>query len=112
MKYLLDGEDVPQDEGELQELLDLLKRWRNNRCRKAQPIDSISTPEELDALPVGAVVMTLWAAGPMNHVFQRYSDGWYGFPSHTAMFPLGTAKNGETVLVLWPRQSAAEENNQ
>lgn len=64
-------------------------------------MDIVSTVEELDGLPVGAVVMALWDGAPLHHVFQRYSDGWYGFPSHRSLYPLGTAELGETVAVLW-----------
>ena len=69
----------------------------------------ITTNKELDALPVGSVVMALWDEAPLHHVFQRYSDGWYGFPSESALYPLGSAKDGEAVCVLWIGLRADDE---
>jgi hypothetical protein len=63
----------------------------------------LRTQAELDALPVGAVVMTLWDDGPIHAVMQKYSDGWYGFPSKTSLHPLGSGSQWETVALLWPR---------
>lgn len=71
----------------------------------------LSTTEELDELPVGAVVLALWDSGPVHYVMQRYANGdgspggWYGWPSQEPLHPLGTARAGETVAVLWdPRE--------
>lgn len=61
----------------------------------------ITTQQELDALPVGSVVLTLWDDGPLHYVMQKYSDGWYGFPSDSALYPLGSASDGQHVALLW-----------
>lgn len=60
----------------------------------------IRTLEELAELPVGSVVMTLWDSRALHYVMQRHSDGWFGFPSTTALYPLGSSAAG-AVLVLW-----------
>lgn len=62
----------------------------------------ITTQVELDKLPVGSVVLTLWDIGPLHYVMQKYSDGWYGFPSENSLFPLGSKPNGGyEVALLW-----------
>lgn len=61
----------------------------------------LRTVAELDELPVGSVVMTLWDDGPLHAVMQKYSDGWFGFPSKTALYPLGTGSGLESVALLW-----------
>ena len=60
----------------------------------------ITTHNELDALPVGSIVMTLWDEGPLHYVMQRYSDGWYGGFSDSSLFPLGSTE-GNSCLLLW-----------
>lgn len=65
------------------------------------PDTIIATTDQLDALPVGSVVMSLWDIGPLHYVFQRHSDGWFGFPSMSPLFPLGSARQGETCQLLW-----------
>jgi hypothetical protein len=64
-------------------------------------MDVLHTQQELDDLPVGSVVMTLWDDGPLHAVMQKYSDGWYGFPSDSALHPLGSGRPPESVAVLW-----------
>lgn len=61
----------------------------------------IRTTEGLTALPVGSVVMTLWDNGPLHYVMQKYSNGWYGWPSDNALYPLGARTEPRAVLVLW-----------
>jgi hypothetical protein len=68
---------------------------------------TISTQAELDTLPIGSIVMALWDDGPLHRVMQRYANGdgspggWYGFPSDSPLFPLGSRRQGETVALLW-----------
>lgn len=60
----------------------------------------VRTVEELEELPVGSVVLALWSPRPLSYVMQKYSNGWYGYPSDQALYPLGT-NDGNGVLVLW-----------
>lgn len=62
---------------------------------------TIRTLEELNALPVGSIVVTMWDPAP-HHVMTRFTDGWFGWPSRDCpLFPLGAAKGDEWVLLVW-----------
>lgn len=61
---------------------------------------TIRTVAQLDALPVGSVVMPLWylAAGPC----WRLSDGWFGVFIDKPMYPLGArTKPDNSALLVW-----------
>lgn len=63
---------------------------------------TIRTATQLDALPVGAVVLAVWAAElTPTPVLSRYIDGWFGFPCLQPMHPLGSGRNSETALLIW-----------
>lgn len=60
---------------------------------------TITTVDQLDALPVGSVVMPLWYldAGPC----WKLSDGWFGVFSDKPMYPLGSRQKGNAALLVW-----------
>ena len=62
---------------------------------------TIRTGEQLDELPVGSVVLALWADLTPVPALSRFIDGWFGFPALQPLHPLGTGRNGEAALLVW-----------
>lgn len=60
---------------------------------------TVSSVDQLDALPVGSVVMPLWylEAGPC----WKLSDGWFAVFIDKPMHPLGSRREGNAVLLVW-----------
>lgn len=76
--------------------------------RRNEDPNVLHTQQQLDDLPVGAVVMTLWDDDDVHAVMQKHADGWFGFPSTTPLHPLGSGNNDETVALLWPSAPLAD----
>jgi hypothetical protein len=58
----------------------------------------ITTPGELDSLPVGSVVRSNWTGDDViGFVCVRYSDGWHDCIHDRGVFPLGA---GGTATLL------------
>ncbi|WP_032376696.1 hypothetical protein [Rhodococcoides fascians] len=62
----------------------------------------VSTPAELDGLPVGSVVRSNWAPAvePVGYVSVRLSDGWHTILHGSPVHPLGASADN-TVTVLY-----------
>lgn len=62
------------------------------------PARVVTTPDELDSLPVGSVVRSNWTGNDtIGFVCVRYSDGWRECIHQGPIFPLGA---GGTATVL------------
>jgi hypothetical protein len=75
----------------------------------------LTSTDELNALPVGSVVMSLWTPGPLHYVATKFATDsataavaakaggtWLAPISDGPIYPLGSGNDGQTVLLLWP----------